>query len=76
MENVAEALKLGFAVLVFMVALVLLFNVATTARTTAESVIQSMDRTTYHTYLQGDERLVDDNRKQNSNTRRNDTSTI
>lgn len=63
MENVAEALKLGFAVLVFMVALVLLFNVATTARTTAESVIQDMDRTTYHTYLPGDERLVDDNRK-------------
>lgn len=63
MENVAEALKLGFAVLVFMVALVLLFNVATTARTTAESVIQDMDRTTYHSYLQGDERLIDDNRK-------------
>lgn len=76
MENAAEALKLGFGVLVFMVAVVLLFNVASTARNAASSIILDTDRTTYHTYLPGDERLVDDNRKQNSNTRRNDTSTI
>ena len=63
MENAAEALKLGFAVLVFMLAVVVLFQLTGTIRTTESSIILDADRTTYHTYLPGDDRLVDDNRK-------------
>ncbi len=61
MENAVEALKIAFGVLAFVVALTVLFNISTLARTVASEVITDFDRTTYYTYIENDEELVDEN---------------
>lgn len=50
MENAAEALMFVFGVVVFILALTLLFQTASLAKVTAETLITEADRTTYYTY--------------------------
>lgn len=51
MENIADALKLGFAMLVFAIALTVFFNTVSLARRVTESLIKDSDKTEYLTYL-------------------------
>ena len=51
MENAVDALKIGFAVLVFTIALSLIIYMFTQARETADMVLHSSDITEYMQYL-------------------------
>lgn len=50
MENAAEALKIGFGVLVFAIALTVLFHMTSLIRSTSEEIFFSIDDTTYTDY--------------------------
>ena len=50
MENAVEGLKLAFAVLLLTMALSLTIAFFSKARTTAEAVLQSSDKTAYYDY--------------------------
>lgn len=50
MENVADVLKMFFAVTVFAIALTLLFRMTALAKDTADAVFSVIDRTTYMDY--------------------------
>lgn len=51
MENAVSALKVAFAVFVFMLGLVILFSMASQARDTSDILISKIDKTSYYTYL-------------------------
>lgn len=61
MENAADALKMAFAVIVFAVAVTVLFYTASLVRSVSESVLFDSDKTTYYTYYEGDETTIDEN---------------
>ena len=61
MEDAADALKIGFAILVFMIAFTSLFRLGTLARSVSEELITEGDRTTYYTYYESDMSSVDEN---------------
>ena len=50
MENAAEALKIGFGVIVFATALAVLFRMSSIIRSTSDEVFVSIDKTTYIDY--------------------------
>jgi hypothetical protein len=50
MENAVEALYMGFAVLVFAIALTVFFNMASIAKDTSEDVFLAIDESTYINY--------------------------
>ena len=50
MENAVNALKIAFAIFVFMLGLVILFSMASQARETADILISEADKTTYYSY--------------------------
>lgn len=50
MENSAEALKMAFAVLLFVIALTLTITIFAKARNTADIVLSSADVTQYYAY--------------------------
>ena len=50
MENAVEALKIGFGVIVFAVALTVLFRMTSLIRGTSEEIFTSIDETTYIDY--------------------------
>ncbi len=58
MENAADALKLAFAIFVFLLAFTVLFNTASLARITAETLVVESDETTYYTYIPGDDSII------------------
>lgn len=60
MENIADALKIIFAVMVFAIACSLLFQTASLARRTSEVLISEEDRTNYYTYMPEDVTSLDD----------------
>lgn len=60
MENAVDALKMAFGVLVFAVAVALLFQTASLARSVADSLIKNIDETTYYNYYEHDETIVDE----------------
>ena len=64
MENIADALKIIFAVMVFAIACSLLFQTASLARRTSEVLISEEDRTNYYTYMPEDVTLQDLIKKQ------------
>ena len=57
MENAVDALKLAFAVLVFVIAFTVILTMFTQARETADIVLQSSDITEYMDYTEPDEIL-------------------
>lgn len=61
MENAADALKIAFAILVFIVAVTVLFYTASLVRIVSENVLFNSDKTTYYTYYGGDEATIDEN---------------
>lgn len=61
MENAADALKMAFAVIVFAVAVTVLFYTASLVRSVSESALFDSDKTTYYTYYEGDETTIDEN---------------
>ncbi|MCI8621777.1 MAG: hypothetical protein HFJ50_09005 [Clostridia bacterium] len=71
MENLADALKFGFAVVVFAIALTLLFQTVGLAKNTADTLISEADSTTYYTYIPapGDETISRDPNNHNVATR-------
>lgn len=50
MENAVDALKIAFAIVIFIFAFTALFQTATIARRTAEVLITETDKTTYYNY--------------------------
>ena len=50
MENAADALKIGFALLVFATAITVLFMLTSKSRTTADAVFYYGDETNYHAH--------------------------
>lgn len=58
MENAADALKISFAVLVFIVALALTFSIIGKTRTTADVVLYHADKTNFYELSEGENRIV------------------
>ena len=50
MENAADALKLGFALLVFVIAITLTFSVIGQARAVSDIVFTATDKTNFYDY--------------------------
>lgn len=50
MENAADALKIGFALLVFAIAITVLFMLTSKSRATADAVFYYADETNYHAH--------------------------
>jgi len=48
MENLVNALRIAFAVFIFMIGLVMLFSMASQAKNTADTLIEKIDKTTYY----------------------------
>lgn len=71
MENVSDALKLGFAIVVFAIAVTVLFNIVGLAKNTADIMIAEADSTTYYTYIPepGEETISRDPNNSNVATR-------
>lgn len=62
MENAVGALKIAFAVLIFMIGLALLFSMTTQARETASFLISEIDPTKYYLYYEeATEDTIDNN---------------
>lgn len=61
MENAADALKMAFAIIVFAVAVTVLFYTASLTRSVSESVLLDSDKTTYYTYYEDDTNTIDGN---------------
>ena len=61
MENAADALKIAFAIFVFMLALTTLFRTASLTQSVAEAKLLETDRTTYYEYYDSDMNRVDEN---------------
>ena len=54
MENAVDAIKLGFALLVFAIAITLTFSVVGQARATADAVFEATDKTEFYEYVTDD----------------------
>ena len=50
MENAAEALKIGIGVLIFGMALTVLFHMSSIIRTTSDEIFMAIDETTLYDY--------------------------
>lgn len=61
MENATEALKLVFAIFIFMVACVVLFNTASLAMGVTSNIISNGDKSKYYTYLDTSQQNIDAN---------------
>lgn len=55
MENAVDALKLAFAVLVFVIALTLTFSIVGQARATSDIILALNDKTNYYEYVEENE---------------------
>lgn len=53
MENAADALKIAFAIFIFIIGLAILFSMTSQARSTAEFIIAEKDSTSYYEYYNG-----------------------
>lgn len=61
MEDAVDALKIGFAVLVFVIALTIFFKIVNLAKNTSDIVLYSIDKSNYYTYSEknkGEHRIV------------------
>lgn len=64
MENAADALKIAFAVLVFIIAIAIIFVMVSKVRTTADIVLYYSDKTNFYDHYSGnneDEKTADEN---------------
>ncbi|MDE5831158.1 MAG: hypothetical protein K2H53_06090 [Clostridia bacterium] len=61
MENAADALKIAFAIMIFALAVTVLFYTASLVRSVSESVLLDSDKTRYYSYYESDENSVDKN---------------
>ena len=53
MENAADALKIAFAIFVFIIALSIFFSLITKVKDTADSILISSDKTNYYEWTEG-----------------------
>ena len=53
MENASDALRMAFAVFVFIVALSIVFSLISKVKQTADAIILNSDKTTYYEWLEG-----------------------
>lgn len=58
MENAADALKIAFAVLIFVIAITMTFMSISQAKATADAVISMTDKTNYYDYYEGTEETI------------------
>lgn len=65
MENMSEALILGFSVLIFVIALTISMSMFAMARSTSDFVLHRSDKTNYYTY----DRFADENEVEESKER-------
>lgn len=61
MENAVSALKIAFAIFIFILGLTMLFGLASQAKETARVLITEADKTTYYEYYDGDNDTIDGN---------------
>ncbi len=61
MENATEALQFGFAILVFMLACVILFNTVSLAMDVTSDIILRGDKSEYYTYIDASQQSIDAN---------------
>ncbi|MCI9365484.1 MAG: hypothetical protein HFJ54_02460 [Clostridia bacterium] len=61
MENAVSALKIAFAVFVFVLGLAILFSMTSKAQETAKFLVAEADKTTYYDYYEENDELVDEN---------------
>lgn len=61
MENAADALKIAFGIFVFMLAVTVLFRIASFTQSLAETKLMDADKTTYYEYYESDMNSVDQN---------------
>ena len=62
MEDAADALKIAFAVFVFVIAITLLFALTSQAKSTADYVLYYNDETNFYEYFNGSDGLKDGER--------------
>lgn len=62
MENAADALKIGFALLIFVVAITIVFMMISKVKYTADSVLYYADRTNYQQHMEADDLSVEPNK--------------
>lgn len=63
MENAAEALKIGFGVLVFAMALTVLFNMSSLLKSTSDDIFKSIDETNLYDYTVNPDNIENGKRK-------------
>ena len=61
MENAADALKIAFGIIVFMLAVTMLFQTASLTQSLATTKLMETDKTTYYEYYDSDMSSVDEN---------------
>lgn len=54
MENAADALKMAFAIFVFIVALSIVFSLIGKVKETADAVLANSDKTNYYAHTYGE----------------------
>lgn len=54
MENASDALKMAFAVFVFIIALSIVFSLISQVKETADAILFASDKTTYYDWIEGD----------------------
>lgn len=54
MENASDALKIAFAVFVFIIALSIVFSLISKVKETADAILVYSDKTTYYDWIEGD----------------------
>ena len=60
MENAVDALKLAFGIFVFLLGLVILFNMTSLAKETSRILISESDKTKYYEYKDLDQLMTID----------------
>ncbi len=66
MESAVDALKLAFAIFIFLLGLTILFNMASLAKESARILISENDKTNYYEYYENNQLTTDNSRKSNS----------
>lgn len=61
MENATDALQLGFAIFIFMLACVVLFNTVSLAMEVTSNIILRGDKSEYYTYVDASQQNIDAN---------------
>jgi len=68
MENASDALKMAFAIFVFVIALTIVFSLISKVKETADAILVNSDKTTYYEWETGNLEERKNCRRRNSNS--------